>query len=271
MSQPRLFNRAVIRLSPTDDSENVRDFLQGLVTSDVRGNVAGEVMGEVMGEVCGGLPGALPVWAGLLSAQGKTMFDFIIWADPDDARAILIDCEADAAPALSKRLSLYRLRRKITIEVDPVRGVYWQTAQTAPAALDPRLDALGYRWIMRACDTDVAADDEWLSHRLALGVPEGGSELGDILWLETNAVDLRGVSFEKGCYIGQENTARMNWRQKVKRRLVVVPLSRSDEKRRKAAYPDLDLAVDHMRVADITADIVPSWMSLGADAPLVTD
>ena len=102
----------------------------------------------------------------------------------------------------------------------------------------------------------------WRAHRLGLGVAEGRAELGDILWLETNAVDLNGVSFSKGCYIGQENTARMNWRQKVNRRLVVVPLDRSDEKRRKAAYPDLGYAVDHLRVADIDPALAPSWMSL---------
>lgn len=247
MSEPRLFSRAVIRMSPTDDSENVRDFLQGLVTNDVTGT--------------------LPVWAGLLSAQGKAMFDFIVWADANDARAILIDCEADAAEALAKRLSLYRLRRKIAIEVDPALAVYWQSAAHERGTPDPRLAALGHRWIMRSCDTDVAADGEWLSQRLALGVPEGSGELADILWLETNAVDLHGVSFEKGCYIGQENTARMNWRQKVNRRLVVVPLDQSEEKRQKVAYPDLGLAVDHLRVTDISADIAPSWMSLNADTP----
>ncbi|HBM73154.1 MAG TPA: folate-binding protein YgfZ, partial [Erythrobacter sp.] len=103
-------------------------------------------------------------------------------------------------------------------------------------------------------------DADWRAHRLALGVPEGRAELGDILWLETNAAELHGVSFGKGCYIGQENTARMNWRSKVNRRLVVVPLERSDDKRRKADYPDLGLAVDHLRVDAIDADSAPEWM-----------
>jgi folate-binding Fe-S cluster repair protein YgfZ len=74
------------------------------------------------------------------------------------------------------------------------------------------------------------------------------------------------VSFTKGCYVGQENTARMNWRQKVNRRLVVVPLARSDPKRQRAAYAELNLAIDHLRVEDITADLAPSWLQLsGAD------
>ena len=62
----------------------------------------------------------------------------------------------------------------------------------------------------------------WLEHRLRLGVTEGQAELGDILWLECNAAELNGVSFSKGCFVGQENTARMNWRQKINRRLFVV-------------------------------------------------
>ena len=100
------------------------------------------------------------------------------------------------------------------------------------------------------------------AHRLALGVPEGADELGDILWLETNAVELNGVSFTKGCYVGQENTARMNWRQKVNRRLVVVPVDQSDPARQRAAYPDLGLAVDHRRVEDIKAEWLPEWLKL---------
>src|SRR3546814_5641748 len=59
------------------------------------------------------------------------------------------------------------------------------------------------------------------------------------LWLECNAAELNGVSFTKGCYVGQENTARMNWRQKVNRRLVVVPIAEADEKRQVIAYPEL--------------------------------
>jgi tRNA-modifying protein YgfZ len=108
---------------------------------------------------------------------------------------------------------------------------------------------------------DRPVDDAWLKHRLALGVPEGRAELGDVLWLEANAAELNGVSFSKGCYIGQENTARMNWRQKVNRRLVVVPLSRSDEKRRKAAYPEVGLAVDHLRSEDIDSALLPDWLA----------
>lgn len=121
---------------------------------------------------------------------------------------------------------------------------------------------LGTRWIAPASGADASADEAWLGHRLALGVAEGRAELGDILWLETNAAELHGVSFEKGCYVGQENTARMNWRQKINRRLVVVPLGSVEEKRVKALHPSHGLAIAHLRVEDIPAEAVPEWMQL---------
>ena len=70
------------------------------------------------------------------------------------------------------------------------------------------------------------------------------AELGELLWLECNATELNGVSFTKGCYVGQENTARMNWRQKVNRRLVVT-MAAAPTARAKAFYPELGLAVEH--------------------------
>jgi len=236
MTATRLFSRALIRIAPDAEGEDVAAFLQGLVTNDVTGK--------------------LPVWAGLLSAQGKAMFDFLVWPD---GNGLLLDCEAEAADELVKRLSLYRLRRKITIARDDRHGLHWRPETGDGGAADPRLAALGQRWIAPVADTDQSADDAWLAHRLALGVPEGRAELGDILWLETNAVELNGVSFTKGCYVGQENTARMNWRQKVNRRLAVVPLEKSDPKRCKASYPALGLAVDHLRVGDMDSAILPAW------------
>ena len=107
---------------------------------------------------------------------------------------------------------------------------------------------------------DMPSDDAWRAHRLGLGVPEGRGELGDILWLETNAAELNGVSFTKGCYVGQENTARMNWRKKVNRRLFVVSGDGGDRER--AAYPELGLTVVHARVDNIPANaILPEWLS----------
>lgn len=227
MPATTLADRAVIRLSGDD----VRGFLQGLVTQDVAGE--------------------LPVWAGLLSPQGKCLFDFLVWGDGDN---LLLDCETEATDDLIKRLSLYRLRRPIMIELDDSIAVHWAPDgdQGVP---DPRLPELGHRWLHPASDPATG----WLEHRLRLGVTEGRAELGDLLWLECNAAELNGVSFSKGCFVGQENTARMNWRQKVNRRLVVV--EGDDGERARVAYPDLGLAIVHTRADAIPANaIIPAWL-----------
>ncbi|HEX8622393.1 MAG TPA: folate-binding protein [Allosphingosinicella sp.] len=250
MAATTLIHRALLRLS----GEDVRGFLQGLVTNDVAL-----------------LAPERPLWAGLLTPQGKVLFDFILWADGDD---VLIDCEAEAAGDLAKRLALYRLRRKIAI--DPVEGlaVHWQLCSPAQAGVrtvgatgsrpspgstvDPRLTDLGRRWLAPPGE----AAQGWLEHRLGLGVAEGRAELGSdkTLWLECNAAELNGVSFTKGCYVGQENTARMNYRSKVNRRLVVVPADSPGERTR-AHYPELGLAVEHRRVDDLGGAIVPPWLA----------
>ncbi|TMM48972.1 YgfZ/GcvT domain-containing protein [Qipengyuania marisflavi] len=243
MTATRLTNRAVIRLTPLEAGEDVAAFLQGLVTNDAAG--------------------ALPCYAGLLTPQGKTLFDFLIW--PGENGDLLVDCEAEAAEDLVRRLSLYRLRRKVGIAIDPSLAVHWRAGSDADGIADPRLSALGQRWLVPvsdkgASDGEDSADARWLQHRLALGVAEGRAELGDILWLETNAAELNGVSFTKGCYVGQENTARMNWRQKINRRLMVVPLAASEEKRRKADFPALGLAIDHLRSENIDPAQAPEWL-----------
>lgn len=223
-----LADRSVIRVS----GEDVRGFLQGLVTQDVAGD--------------------LPVWAGLLTAQGKCLFDFMIWADGED---LLLDCEREAADGLIKRLSIYRLRRPITIARDDSMAVHW-SANADQGVADPRLAALGNRWL----GTSDEAATGWREHRLRLGVCEGRAELGDLLWLECNAAELNGVSFSKGCFVGQENTARMNWRQKVNRRLLVVEGSGSDRER--IAYPELGLAVAHARIDAVPVNaIMPAWLA----------
>ena len=236
MTATHLTSRAVIRLTATEPGEDLRDFLQGLVTNDVAG--------------------PLPVWAALLTPQGKVLFDFLVWADGDD---LLLDCEAEQAEALIKRLSMYRLRRKIAIALDPALAVHWRPGLDVPP--DPRLASLGQRWLGAAAGD--SAEPAWLAHRLALGVCEGAAELGDLLWLECNAAELNGVSFTKGCYVGQENTARMNWRAKVNRRVAVVPLRESDPARQRAAYPALGLAVDHRRIETIGPAQTPDWMVSG--------
>ena len=224
MAETTLTDRSVIRLSGDD----VRGFLDGLVSNTLD---------------------PLPAYAALLTAQGKVIADFILWDDDAD---VLIDVAAADAEALVRRLSMYRLRRAITIKRDDGLAVHW----SAYGVGDPRLAALGRRWI--------ATPDEpvngWLEHRLRLGVCEGAAELGDLLWLECNADELNGVSFTKGCFVGQENTARMNWRAKVNRRLFVVAGDGGQKAR--ATYPDLGLAVVHARVEAVPEGaIIPDWLA----------
>ncbi len=239
MPATRLFDRSIVRVAPTEAGEDAPDFLQGLLTNDVTGS--------------------LPVYAGLLTAQGKALFDLIVW--PGAPGELLLDCEAAAADDLVRRLSMYRLRRKLAIARDDTVAVHWAPHVGDGGARDPRLPSLGERWLAPVSRDDRPADGEWHAHRLALGVAEGRGELGDVLWLETNAGELNGVSFTKGCYVGQENTARMNWRQKVNRRLVVVPIDRSDQSRRKVAYPGLGVAIDHLRTENIEPALRPDWMA----------
>jgi folate-binding protein YgfZ len=247
MAATTLTDRAVIRLS----GDGVRDFLQGLVTSDVAGD--------------------LPVWAGLLTPQGKTLFDFMVWADEDD---LLLDCEAEATDDLIKRLAIYRLRRPIAVERDPTLAVHW-SPDGEEGVPDPRLPELGRLWLAPVPPLDFegrgtseaggGATSEYFEHRLRLGVTEGRAELGDILWLECNAAELNGVSFSKGCFVGQENTARMNWRAKVNRRLVVVETTEVGPRTR-VAYPELGLAVEHRRTDDLAGAIIPAWLQASITA-----
>ena len=227
-----LADRALLRVGGTE----ARPFLQGLVTQDV-----------------GAVTPQTPRWSGLLTPQGKALFDFILW---DDGEAVLIDCEATQAAALARRLMLYRLRRPVTVE--PLAdGVHW-SADGEQGLLDPRLPELGRRWLAPA----AAPAEGWLAHRLALGVTEGVAELGQdkTLWLECNARELGGVSFTKGCYVGQENTARMHHRSKVNRRLVVAPIGEAGDRTR-VTYPDLSLMVEHRRVDALGDAIMPVWLA----------
>ena len=117
MAATTLVDRAVLRVS----GEDARGFLQGLVTNDLNR-----------------LAPDRPLWAGLLTPQGKALVDFILWAEGDD---VLIDCEAAQADALVRRLALYRLRRRI--EIAPAAGLAVHWAPDGEGLHDPRLAALG--------------------------------------------------------------------------------------------------------------------------------
>lgn len=235
-----LSDRVIVRVGGAE----ARPFLNGLVTNDVAKWAEGE-----------------PRWSGLLSPQGKVLFDFILWAD--GAEDVLIDCEAQQADALIRRLTLYRLRRPVTIARDEGLFVHW-SPEPGDRPLDPRLPALGHRWLEKgAPDPATHADAVWRAWRHSHGVPEGVTELGSdqTLWLEANARELNGVDFTKGCYIGQENTARMHYRSKVNRRLVFVPRDLSDPARQRLDLADENLAIDFRRKEDLAALPLPDWLS----------
>lgn len=198
-----LDDRAVLAVTGPD----ARPFLQGLLTNDVAALAPGR-----------------PLWAGLLAPQGKALFDMLL--HDDGAGGVLLDCEAAQSAPLARKLGMYRLRRAVDIAARPDLAVHvaWG-GDGGEEPADPRLAALGHRWIAPpGMAGDAAA---YRRHRMALGVPEGVAELGQdqTLWLEANAAELGGVSFDKGCYVGQENTARMHHRDRIRRRLLPVRLS----------------------------------------------
>ena len=201
-------DRALLRVT----GEEARDWLQGLVSNDVA-RLAPEAA----------------VYAALLSPQGKYLFDFFLVQRPDGA--ILIDVDAGRAPALAQRLGLYRLRRKVAIA--PEEGLcvalVWGAAPPAGAAqvaADPRDPALGWRVyaddpaaaLAGVAPADRAAYDRL---RVAVAAPATGVELlpDETFILEAGFDRLNGVDFRKGCYVGQEVTARMRHKTELRKGL----------------------------------------------------
>jgi len=186
-------------------------FLQGLVSNDVADAAPGRA-----------------VWAALLTPQGKWLADFFILADGD---RLLLDCERGQVPMLLQRLSRFRLRAKVTIAAADDLSVYaaWDGNPAAPAiaAPDPRLPEAGWRVLAAAPLPATAFEADWDRHRLALGLPDGGRDLETekTVLLEAGFDELHGVSWSKGCYMGQELTARTKYRGLLKRRLVPVAVA----------------------------------------------
>jgi folate-binding protein YgfZ len=203
-SSALLNDRAVVSVSGPEAGA----FLQGLITNDALNRQEGAAF-----------------YAALLTAQGKILFDFLVVIRGE---AFLIDCRADLADALVKRLTLYRLRSKVVIERrnDLVVVVAWGDAAIAGAGYaDPRLASLGYRAIVSrdAIPQNFAGGDAYLNHRLDCGVPEGADFGQDkIFALDADLDELHAVSFEKGCYVGQELTARMKHRGTARKRVLAV-------------------------------------------------
>ena len=213
----RLDDRAVLAVSGGDAS----GFLQGLVTNDV-----------------GRLAGGGAIHAALLTPQGKYLFDFLVFARDG---AFCLDCEAEARPALAKRLKMYKLRADVAINAalpDPVFALFGDGAEAeagrfagADAFADPRHPALGARVVgisaeetLRAAGAVEAPRAEYDALRLSHGIPDGRRDLvpEKSFLLENGFDELNGVDFEKGCYVGQEVTARMKHRNLVRKRLVPV-------------------------------------------------
>ena len=212
-------------------------FLQGLVSNDVEKLASDRAL-----------------YAALLTAQGKYLHDFIMLGAGDE---IWLDGEAERLSDLKRRLSMYRLRAKVTLDERPELAVAAVFGPAALAALDlpsepgaarrvgngfalvdPRLGALGARYLgpretIRAdlcalglAEADFAAYD---CHRLALGIPDGSRDLvlEKSILLESGFDELHGVDWQKGCYIGQELTARTKYRGLIKKRLFPVQIDGS--------------------------------------------
>jgi folate-binding protein YgfZ len=201
MPAARLEDRAVLAIAGPE----ARGFLQGLITNDVERLKPGE-----------------GIYAALLTPQGKILFDFLL---SEGDGAILLDCAASARDALAKRLSMYRLRAKVTIEPRDGLSVVaaWDGTALPDGFADPRVPSLGRRGVMATAEVPAGFADAaaYHAHRLFLGVPESGDFGSDRMFaLDADLDELHAVDFAKGCYVGQELTARMKHRATSRKRLL---------------------------------------------------
>jgi folate-binding protein YgfZ len=225
-----LDDRGVLAVSGADR----RSFLQGLVSNDV------EKVGPAQAR-----------FAALLTAQGKYLHDFMM-IEFDEA--LWLEAEAGRLGGLRRRLSIYRLRAKVELDEQPELAVAVVFGEGALAAMglseapgvarpfgsgvafvDPRLPALGARCILPSIDIRPALEGIGLAEsgfpaydrlRIELGIPDGGRDLvpEKSILLEAGFDELNGVDWQKGCYIGQELTARTKYRGLIKKRLMPVKI-----------------------------------------------
>jgi folate-binding protein YgfZ len=203
-------DRGVVELTGEDAPGDAQAFLQGLVSNDVTAAAPGHA-----------------VWAALLTPQGKWQADFFVCAQ---AGRLLLDCEAAQAPELVRRLTRFRLRAKVALRdasADFAVLAGWDAPAPPGAAPDPRLAAAGWRWLAPAGTAGDASAEAYDLHRLGLGLPDGSRDMEaeQSILLEAGFDELHGVSWTKGCYMGQELTARTRYRGLVKRRLVPVSVA----------------------------------------------
>ncbi len=222
-------DRALISVSGPDRFA----FLQGLISNDMRKVEHGQA-----------------IWAALLTPQGKFLHEFFVFSIED---RIFLDCECARRDDLKTRLSRYKLRSKVDLksEDEYAPGAAWGQSvgtalnlsdQSTTAILDsgmtyrdPRLANAGARWALRTAAVDTAmasaglspsTPEKYDSHRLSLGLPDGSRdmEVEKTLLLESGFEELNGVDFQKGCYMGQEITARTHYRALIKKRLLPVDI-----------------------------------------------
>jgi folate-binding protein YgfZ len=207
-----LTDRGLLRLTGVDAGK----FLQGMLTNDVGKFADGQAM-----------------YAGLLTPQGKILFELFVIASRED---FLIDVAEDRLAELIKRLGFYRLRSKVEMREEPDLTVAaaWGDSPRLPEGaigyVDPRLAALGWR-VLLPSGTDAselgcasAREADYHAMRIQLGVPEGGRDYnyGDTFPHEALFDQLNGVDFKKGCYVGQELVSRMEHRGLARKRIVPV-------------------------------------------------
>lgn len=226
-----LGSRGVLRVSGAE----VRTWLQGLVTNDVETIPAGQAR-----------------FAAILTPQGKIIADFFVAPDGD---GLLIDCAADQAGALAKRLAMYKLRAQVSISDVSASLCVAAGWDGEPPALsqarifdDPRDARLGWRAIGPAQEIErlgaPASESEWHAHRIACGIPQGGADFawGDTFPHEANMDRLNGVDFHKGCYVGQEVVSRVQHRGLARKRIAQVRIESG------AAEPGAEITAGEMAV-----------------------
>ena len=198
-------DRGVVEISGEDRAT----YLQGLISNDVAALAPGQA-----------------VWAALLTPQGKWLADFFVLAQPD---RFLLDCERTQAEMLVAKLSRFRLRSKVALrDASAEFAVHAGWSSPAPAHgivfADPRLPEAGWRALLDGAMHGAMDASAYALHRLELGLPGGSEDMEaeKSVLLEAGFDELHGVSWTKGCYMGQELTARTRYRGLVKRRLVPV-------------------------------------------------
>ncbi|NVO27433.1 folate-binding protein YgfZ [Donghicola sp. C2-DW-16] len=180
---------------------DARDFLQNLVSNDMNRLKDGAM------------------YAALLNPQGKYLADFLLVPQGD---AILLDVAEPLAAGLVQRLSMYKLRANVQISESALQLSRGTGEPPEGAVMDPRHPALGWRLY-----SDTAGDDgsDWDAIRVAHCIPETGIELTpDTYILEAGFERLNGVDFRKGCYVGQEVTARMKHKTELRKGLMTVAI-----------------------------------------------